>query len=214
MTRPLRMSPALTPARRPATAVNSARDPRVLGTLVMPGVAVALWQRSPDPDFQAWLDALPADRLPRLRRTLRPRDAAAALQAACDTAALPPGAHRQALIDQIAQLTAHAATHLGALLVTLRVEGTHGQNCPRWHMDGVRARLICTLRGPGTQFGPASGPAEVAFPQQLATGCAALFRGRDWGAEPTGILHRSPPASQGMARLLVVVDPVDEAASC
>lgn len=212
------MTPALMrqadPALRPATAMNSAADPRVLGTIAMPGVAVALWQRPPDPGFQAWLDALHPDQLPRLRQVLRPQDAPAAIAAACDASALPHGPHRQALTDQIAALTTQAASHLGALLVTLRIEVTAGQTCPKWHMDGVRARLICTLRGPGTQFGPASGPHDVAHVQQMPTGHAALFRGRAWGNGATGILHRSPPAQPGRTRLVVVVDPVDEAASC
>ncbi|WP_176562677.1 DUF1826 domain-containing protein [Paracoccus liaowanqingii] len=198
---------------RPATAVNSAPDPRVLATLAMPGVAVALWHRRPDPAFQAWLDALPGCRLPQLRRVLRLRDASAALAAACDDRGLPPGPHRDALIDQIATLTDQAARHLGALLVTLRVEAGAGQSCPKWHLDAVRARLLCTLRGAGTQFGPATGEARVDHPQQMPTGAAALFRGRNWGNQPPGILHRSPPAQPGLTRLLVVVDPVDEVAA-
>ena len=99
-------------------------------------------------------------------------------------------------------------------MVTLRVEVTDGQSCPKWHLDAVRARLLCTLRGAGTQFGPVSGPAQVDRIRQMPTGTAALFRGRNWGVQPTGILHRSPPVIPGQTRLLVVVDPVEEAASC
>ncbi|WP_405403738.1 DUF1826 domain-containing protein [Paracoccus sp. Ld10] len=201
-------------ALHPATAMNSGHDARVLGAIALPGVAVALWQRTPDAAWQEWLDALSPDRLPRLRQTLRPQDAAAALHAACDAAGMADCDRRRALVDQITELTHHAARHMGALLVTLRVEVTNGQSCPKWHLDAVRARLLCTLRGAGTQFGPTNGPAQVARVQQMPTGAAALFRGRNWGAEPTGILHRSPPAIPGQTRLLVVVDPVDEAASC
>ena len=204
----------LRPAPAPATAMNSGHDPRVLGTIALPGVAVALWQRTTDASWQARLDALAPERLPRLRQTLRPQDAAAALRGACDAAALADCDHRRLLIDHVADLTQHAARPMGALLVTLRVEVTDGQSCPKWHLDAVRARLLCTLRGAGTQLGPASGPAQVDRVQQMPTGTAALFRGRNWGAEPTGILHRSPPAIPGQTRLLVVVDPVDEAASC
>ncbi|WP_169308773.1 DUF1826 domain-containing protein [Paracoccus gahaiensis] len=199
---------------RPATALNQSADPRVLGTLVMPGVAAALWQRPIDPLWQAWLDGLPVSQLPRLRQTLRPQDVAAAMTAACAASDLPDSPQRQRLIDDVAELALLAARHLDALLITLRIEVTAGQSCPKWHLDAVRARLLCTLRGAGTQFGPASGAAQVAAPQQMPTGAAALFRGRRWGAEPSGLLHRSPPAQPGRTRLLVVVDPVDEAASC
>ncbi|WP_042252351.1 DUF1826 domain-containing protein, partial [Paracoccus sp. PAMC 22219] len=57
----------LRPAPAPATAMNSGHDPRVLGTIALPGVAVALWQRFTDAAWQAWLDALAPERLPRLR---------------------------------------------------------------------------------------------------------------------------------------------------
>lgn len=199
---------------RPATGMTDGHDPRVLGTIAMPGVAVALWHPRPDPDWQAWLDALPPERLPRLRQVLRPRDAAATLAAACDAAALPDDPQRRALIARIAELTKLAARHMDALMVALRVDVATGQACPKWHLDAVRARLLCTLRGAGTQFGPATGPAEVDRAQAMPTGSVGLFRGRAWPGEPTGILHRSPPAIAGQVRLLVIVDPVEEAASC
>ena len=53
-------------------------------------------------------------------------------------------------------------------------------------------RLVCTLRGPGTEFSPA----------------------RPDGRELPGVVHRSPPADAAATRLLVVVDPIDEAHPC
>ncbi|WP_410217995.1 DUF1826 domain-containing protein [Paracoccus sp. (in: a-proteobacteria)] len=200
-------------ALRPATALNQSADPRVLGTIAMPGVAVAIWHRTVAPDMQAWLDDLPAARLPRLRQVLRPCDAGVVLAAACDRAGLPEGPQRQALVSDIAELVQLAALHLQSLMVTLRLEISDGQACPKWHLDAVRARLLCTLRGTGTQFGPATGADSVASLHHVPTGSAAMFRGRNWGPEPTGILHRSPPSTGDQARMLVVVDPADEA-SC
>jgi len=208
------MNPRLAMRPSSVTAMNHSADPRVLGTIAMPGVAVAVWQRQPDPPWQEWLDALPAQRLPVLRQTLRPCDAVAAVTAACDSAALTAGHHRQSLIADVAQLTLLAAGHLGALMVNLRLEVTDGQSCPKWHLDSVRARLLCTLRGAGTQFGPAVGPAQVGAVHQMPTGAVGLFRGKGWPRDGSAILHRSPPAIAGQTRLLVVVDPVDEMASC
>lgn len=199
---------------RLATAMNESADPRVLGTIAMPGVAVAIWHREPATDWQDWLDALPAHRLPQLRRVMRPQDAPAALAAACDAAGLPPCPQRRALIADMASLALLAAHHLNTLLINLQVKVSDGQDCPKWHLDAVNARLLCTLRGAGTQFGPASAAAEVSAVRQVPTGSVALFRGRHWAGEPTGILHRSPPAVPGHSRLLLVVDPVDEAAAC
>nr|WP_111300655.1 DUF1826 domain-containing protein [Paracoccus saliphilus] len=199
---------------RLATAMNESADPRVLGTIAMPGVAVAIWHRKPTPDWQNWLDALPPQNLPRLRQAMRPQDASAALTAASDAAGLAAGAHRRALIADIASLALQASQNMNALLINLQVKVSEGQDCPKWHLDAVDARLLCTLRGAGTQFGPASAPAQVSALRQVPTGSVALFRGRNWAGEPTGILHRSPPADPGQTRLLVVVDAVTEAASC
>lgn len=199
---------------RLATAMNESADPRILGTIAMPGVAVAIWHRRPAPDWQAWLDALPPQNLPRLRQALRPHDAPAVLATACDAAGLAAGPHRRALIADIASLALQAAHHLNTPLINLQVKVSAGQDCPKWHLDAVDARLLCTLRGAGTQFGPASAPAEVSALRQVPAGSVALFRGRNWAGETTGILHRSPPAIPGQTRLLVVVDAAAEAASC
>lgn len=54
---------------------------------------------------------------------------------------------------------------------------------------------------------------------RLPTGAVGLFRSMLWpGRELAGIVHRSPPADgatdTGATRLLLVVDPVDEAHAC
>lgn len=200
---------------RLATTVTTSRDPGVLGTLDLDGVAAALWLRDPDPAFQDWLDALPVDSLPGLRRTLRPRDVAAAVRAACDAAGTPDGPFRDRLVDEVAGLADHAARALSALMIELRLDVRDRQACPKWHLDVVRGRMLCTLRGTGTQFGLGRPEGEPAKVQTIPTGTVALFRGLLWpGQELSGIVHRSPPMTSGEARLVLVIDPVDEAGSC
>ncbi|WP_170167090.1 DUF1826 domain-containing protein [Paracoccus methylarcula] len=202
-------------ADRRATAVNSSTDPRILGSITMNNVAVAIWQRPPVADFLAWLEELAPARLPRLRCRLPPAWVTEAVAHACDEAGTPPGLHRDMLVADIAELARRAADVTGAMMVDLRLDVSSGQPCPKWHLDAVSARLLCTLRGAGTQFGPARPNGDPANIWQMRPGDVGMFRGRLWpGNGISGILHRSPPAGNGPERLLVVIDPVDEAGSC
>ncbi|TPE46994.1 DUF1826 domain-containing protein [Amaricoccus solimangrovi] len=201
----------MTALPRLATAMNSGPDPDVLRTIGLPGVALALWTAEPPEGFQDWIEALPTGQLPRLRAILPARDARAAITTACGRAGTPASPHCDHLIDRVATLAGLASEILASLLVELRLDVTDGQPCPKWHLDTVPARLLCPLRGPGTEFGPARPDGTPAAVHRLPTGAAALFRGLLWpGREIPGIVHRSPPARPGETRLLLVVDPVDD----
>lgn len=200
---------------RPATAMNSSSDPRILGSVTMSGVAVAIWQRRSPFDFQEWLDGLDSARLPRLRCRAALPQVPDAVRQACVEAGTPPGPQREILIADIADLSRRAADATNSLMVDLRLDVSSGQPCPKWHLDAVPARLLCTLRGAGTQFGPTRTGEEPTHIHQMRPGDVGMFRGRLWpGNEISGILHRSPPADNGQTRLLAVMDPVDEAGSC
>lgn len=86
--------------------------------------------------------------------------------------------------------------------------------CRKFHVDAIRARLICTYRGTGTQLGHARPGTEPGQVMTVATGAPLLLRGSLWPADPAaGLLHRSPPIEgSGETRLVLVLDPVfDEA---
>lgn len=200
---------------RPATAMNTSSDPRILGSVAMSGVAVAIWQRQPSCEFQEWLDGLDAVRLPRLRCRATLPQVPDVIMRACVEAGTPSGLQRDLLIADIAELACHAANITESLMIDLRLDVSDGQPCPKWHLDAVPARLLCTLRGAGTQFGPVRPDGEPVNIQQMRPGDVGMFRGRLWpGDEISGILHRSPPARGGPTRLLLVIDPVSEVGSC
>lgn len=200
---------------RPVTAMNSSSDPRILGSVAMSGVAMAIWQRQPPPEYQAWLDGLDSAQLPRLRCRAALSQVPGAVLQACMEAGTPPCPQRETMIADIADLSRRAADVTKSLMVDLRLDAGNGQPCPKWHLDAVPARLLCTLRGAGTQFGPTRTGGEPTHIHQMRAGDVGMFRGRLWpGDEISGILHRSPPAETGQTRLLTVIDPVDEAGSC
>jgi hypothetical protein len=193
------------------------RSADVLGDIARPGVELAAWQRSPDPAWAAWLAAMPAPDWPVCRLEATPDDAARALNAHFDACGTPSGKARNAFVADIARLVARFAALAATRSVRVRLDAVSGDACRRWHRDCVPLRLVCTYRGPGTQWiAPALGAAVLAepdddAPQALAfeAGDVALFKGCGWPgqAHDGGIVHRSPRiAGTGLTRLVLVLD--------
>ncbi len=198
---------------RIATAMNSSTDPRVLQTLGMEGVSLALWDHALPDGLSKALDALSGARLPRLRRRLAVKQVHAAVHSAC----IESGADlcAESLAVEMEQLAAHAAKVFASPLIELRLDVTDGQPCPKWHIDAVPGRMLCTLRGPGTEYGPIGPDGAPQTVHHMARGAVGVFRGVLWpGRELAAIVHRSPPRGAGGPRLLVVIDPVDDAGAC
>jgi hypothetical protein len=178
-----------------------------LGRIHDPGVAAAIWRRSRDPGLAVWIDSLLPDRLPRLREDMPVTAVAAAVHAACDKTGLAPSRGQDLLAADAAALAMRFGTVMSTPHVQVRLDVIQTNACRRFHYDRVVARLLCSYRGHGTEFGPAAAEGEVAQVRALATGDAAIFRGTLWPDEDCGLLHRSPPiAGTGETRLLLVID--------
>jgi Protein of unknown function (DUF1826) len=193
------------------------RSADVLEAVNQPGVELAAWQREPDSAWAAWLESLPRDAWPTCRLELVPDGATAALDASFDACGTPRGPAREAFTADLAYLLTLFAALAQAPRVRLRLDMITGDACRRWHRDCVPLRLICTYRGPGTQWvSPDDGADVLGRPdddpaQTMAFQAAdvALFKGCGWSGQPHdgGIVHRSPRiASTGMARLVLVLD--------
>ena len=198
--------------REAAIGVAVADEPEGLTALRKPGCAAAIWRRRPLPEFRSWIDGLDPDRLPRARVILRPeavRDAAAAI---CDRAGTPAGPERDRLVDDIAALADIFAGLMRARWLRLRLDAVTTNACRRFHIDAVTARLVCTYRGTGTQYGISTDGADPRRVFTVPTGAPILLRGTLWPAHPpSGLLHRSPPIEgTGETRLVLVLDPVDD----
>ncbi len=185
-------------------------SPEGLSDIRAPETAAVLWRRRPLDGFQAWVDALYPERLPRARVILRPGMVRAAMGEICDACATPSGPERDLLVDDVAALADLFAEITGAAFVRLRLDAVTTNACRKFHIDAVTARLICTYRGSGTQFGIA---ARGDAPEQVfaaATGTPIILRGTRWPQKSgPGLLHRSPPIEgSGQTRLVLVLDPV------
>lgn len=201
---------------RLATGMNAGEDPRVLGTIGMDGVALAVWQREAAPGFRSWIDGLAPERLPAIRATVAAGMVGRAVLAACERAGTPDCAERTMLAEDAAMLAATFSRLTGAPFLNLRLDVVRGDSCRRWHVDRVPARLLCTYRGPGTEYGAADPDGTPRAIHRLETGAAAVFRGTLWpAAEFPGIVHRSPPIEgTSDVRLLLVLDPAEDGGAC
>lgn len=201
-----------------AARIAEGDGPEALERLHAPGVAAAVWRRALPAPLDAWLAALPPARLPRFRAGLAVADVGRAVDAACGIAGLAAGPGRAALVADLAGLAACFGRILAVERVEARLEPIATDACRRFHVDRVRARLLCTLRGPGTEFArPDAGGAPGPL-RRLAAGEVAVVRGTLWPGEETRLLHRSPPVQgTGEIRLLFVLDaagPGDNAGGC
>lgn len=199
-----------------AETVQRGVTAHMLQTISQPGVELAIWQR-PEWAYNAWLNALPVDALPTCRLTLQPDEAARTLHAVCDASGTPGHPGRDAWVADVAELIARFATLAGRAAVALRLDVLQHDGCRRWHRDCVPLRLLCTYRGPGTQWVPPDqAPAVMAQPDDdtpqtlsMTTGDVAVFKGCGWPGQPhdDGIVHRSPRIrGSGLTRLVLVLD--------
>jgi len=193
-----------------AIGVGLADDPAALRTFLKPGCAAAIWRRQTAPNIQAWLDRVDPDLLPRGRVMLRPNAVAETVGHLCDMSGLPAGDARAWLEADIASLADMFATLMSADYLRLRLDVVTSNACRKFHIDAITARLVCTYRGTGTQYGISTDGDDPKRVFTVQTGAPILLRGTEWPTQPaSGLLHRSPPIEgTGETRLLLVLDPV------
>jgi hypothetical protein len=86
--------------------------------------------------------------------------------------------------------------------------------CPGWHCDRTGIRLLCTYRGPGTEWLWDTGIDRTTLPGSVAdrspdgsasAGDIVLLKGSLWqGNTGRGAIHRSPATGQGTRWLLAL----------
>lgn len=189
------------------------QDPLVLADIMQDPVRVALWDRpSPvDPDVVA----LACRQRLAIRTWVNIETLTPTLEELLPDTAYGP------LREDLALLADMTACLFGLDGVGLRVTALTKPMCPRFHVDRILVRLLCTYGGPGSEWLPApsvptgllvpgasqEGRVEAAAIQRLEPGQVALFKGESWDEQPgNGVVHRSPPVASGGERLLVTLD--------
>ncbi|MEL6287808.1 MAG: DUF1826 domain-containing protein [Pseudomonadota bacterium] len=196
--------------------VHAVDAPEALTSIARPDCDAVIWQRAPLASFQTWIDTLAPEKLPAARLILRPAQVHAAVQQCCDLAGTPDDAERARLVDDVTALAHVFADSMGVPFVRVRLDVVTGNACSKFHTDAVRARLICTYRGTGTQVGRLGADAargtEPEDVRTVPTSAPMILRGTLWpSTHTTRLLHRSPPIKgTGETRLLLVLDPVED----
>ncbi|AXI47602.1 DUF1826 domain-containing protein [Sulfitobacter sp. SK012] len=192
------------------TGIGVTQVPENLNILATQDCAAAIWQRRPLPDFQTWIDGLDPAILPSVRLILKPQDVVTVLSEVCDTSLVTDRSHWRHLIKDIAKLSRLFCDLMTAPYVRLRLEPITSNACRKFHIDAITARLVCTYRGTGTQYGISHDGAEPERIFTVPTGTPILLRGTLWPEQPrSGLLHRSPPIEgSGETRLVLVLDPI------
>lgn len=143
---------------------------------------------------------------------------------------LPDFHGRTAMVEDIFLISDIYSELLGCDEIALRLEVLGGAMCPRFHVDRTGMRLVCTYRGPGTEWiddrridrsklgiGSMGLPdsASGLFDSRTTVEAAAsfdvvLFKGSLWqGNAGRGAIHRSPTvAPESGPRILLVMDAI------
>ena len=196
-----------------ATGVYSSEDPEGFAAIYESDCAAAIWERAPLQSFQSWIDGLPAGILPRTLTILRPERVRKALQELVELSGMPDCLELDMFVDDVAALTAIFADVLKAPYVRLRLDVVTTNACRKFHIDAVTARLVCTYRGTGTQYGNSTDHTDPDRCYTVPSGSPIILRGTRWPTSGTqdALLHRSPPIEgTGKTRLLLVLDPVTD----
>lgn len=204
------MSFAREVVRDAAIGVGVTDTPIGLASIHKPGCAAAIWRRQMEPGVQSWIDGLAPDHLPSTRVIVRPEAIGKAVREACAEAETPECPERDWLAEDIAVLSDIFATQMNASWLRLRLSKVTTNACRKFHIDALTARLVCTYRGLGTQYGISTDGDDPQKVFTVPTGAPILLRGTDWPEDPkSGLLHRSPPIEgTGETRLVLVLDPV------
>lgn len=204
------MNSALAIVESPADGLVVTDRPKNLSAFRQPDCAAAIWRRQPTRDFQNWIDALDPSCLPQGRVVVRPSGVRSAVAALCAGAKTPPGPQRDQLLDDVSALAEIFADVMKAPYLRMRLQAVTSNACRKFHTDAIAARLVCTYRGTGTQYGISAGDKDPERVFTVPTFAPILLRGSLWPESPaSGLRHRSPPIEgTGATRLVLVLDPV------
>lgn len=195
-----------------ADKVMQGDSPEVLFGINSPGYAATIWQRTLSPELSNWLDAIPVRHMPHARMSLRLACVKSAVSALCNSQGLDAAEEpfRSELAQDISSLAHRFATLFSLTHITMRLDMVTDVACPKFHLDNVPVRLLCTYRGLGTEYTSSlPGQNTSQSSQILKRGHVGLFRGRQWPSdEEIHLLHRSPAMpADASPRLLLVIDP-------
>ena len=192
-----------------------------LRQILNPGVNLCLWQRPVQPEVARELSPLRASHLPDVRRRISPASFDDDVSALLTQQGLDPVAFKY-WRDDLRGLADLFFSVSGGRDVVLRLETTDDDGCRRFHIDRTHLRLLCTYRGPGTEWltneqvnrdaqgngAPNERIIRFGEPSRFEPFWVGILKGDAFpGNADLGLVHRSPQiAGSGQTRVLFCLD--------
>ena len=195
--------------------------PDILARISEPGVNICIWQRPSIDQINRELVSLTPRDLPDVRSHCTLNNFDAAVTGLMANQGLSPDLFKHWRGDLLNIARVYFPLTKGRR-VTMRLETTDQDGCPRFHTDRTHLRLLCTYLGPGTEWlrdDQADREAQLAGapnseilladrPSQLGQFWVGLLKGSAFpGNSLNGLIHRSPPSQgSGITRVLFCLD--------
>ncbi|MEM8985214.1 MAG: DUF1826 domain-containing protein [Pseudomonadota bacterium] len=202
------MPPQTSARHEPAHPVQTIHKLQDLDAIFHDETDAVIWERPTPPSVLSALNNLPTHQITNGRFCV---PASAVGRCVADTFnawGFDAEDARRWLIADIETLARHMARILSSSNLLIRIEVVRDDACRKFHRDTVKARLICTYNGPGTEFGVSNGNGCADDIKNAPTGGPILLKGKLWPGSPSQtVLHRSPPiAGADTSRLVIVLN--------
>lgn len=175
----------------PQNPVRMVQQLEGLNDIAEPGVEAVIWNRQVPKSVLAALKNLPAHQVENGRFRTTPEAVRQHVLDVFNAWSWPISDAHEWAADDVARLSAQMARLLSTRHLLLRVELVRDDACRKFHCDTLKARLICTYSGKGTEFGvPESGPPEFGANE---FGISEFEGSELGGSELSGFEGDAPP---------------------
>ncbi|MEM8935642.1 MAG: DUF1826 domain-containing protein [Pseudomonadota bacterium] len=186
--------------------VRAIDNPDDLSVISVNDVEAVIWRRPIPSSVSSLSSALPDHEVENGRFQVKPTEIGDRISSLFSMWGWPRDDARRWIEDDVQALAFRVSRILSAPRLLLRVELVRDDACRKFHRDTVKARLICTYCGPGTEYGLSEGGDQPDRVETVPTGCPIMLKGRLWSGYPErAVLHRSPPIEKASASRLVIV---------
>ncbi|MEM8659799.1 MAG: DUF1826 domain-containing protein [Pseudomonadota bacterium] len=202
-----------------ATPHIMGEDSELLAHILRPNVNLALWQRPALLDIARELSHITASSLADIRCSTSPVSFDSDVVELLVRQSLDPSrlANLRSDMTYLANLFFNLS---GARNAQFRLVATDRDDCKRFHVDRKHLRMLCTYRGPGTEWltdaqvdrvaqsrcAPNSAIIRYGSPKKFERFWVGIMKG-DPENQGHGLVHRSPPIEAlGECRVLFCMD--------
>lgn len=206
----------------PSPGWNQACSSNGLSGIHDPGVSLVVWKRPSPPNIGREVASLPTDAFPDVRVRVHAAKVGEKLAELFRTQGYDAQAAFPAWLSDMVRLSEIFIDLAGGRPVTARIESLDRTACPRFHVDRSYLRLVCTYRGPGTEWlddacvdreaqrggAPNTAIARCIAPSRMQTFWVGVMKGSRYpGCADSGLVHRSPDVEPGTSgRILFCLD--------